>query len=151
MFDPGLTRGSLEQFIMRVIPRQDSLPARFHTQEDFRLGAGDPGGRAEEFHMHRFDGGDQGDMRPYQAGEGGDFARMVHADLEDRELAVAGKPGQRQGNAPLIIQIPGADIGRAMSGEGKPQHLFGAGFADAAGDGQNAGPGAGPGGSGQGL
>ena len=76
----------LEPPEVRIVAIEERRAAGFQAEEDFSLGVGDSGDGREEFEMHRLDGGNDGDMRAYQAGQGRDFAGMVHADLEYREF-----------------------------------------------------------------
>ena len=81
-------RAVLEPLVMRIVAIDDRGAARLEPAEDFRLGVGDLLHRAEETEMDRRHGGDDGDMRPDQAGQEVDLARMVHADLEHAEADV---------------------------------------------------------------
>ncbi len=67
---------------MRVVAVEDGDPARFKPEKDFGLGVGDFFDRTEKAEMSGFDRRDDGDVRPHQPGQCGDFARMVHAEFE---------------------------------------------------------------------
>ena len=143
--NPGCLRRGQQQRIMGVVARQDRGAAGFDAQKDLGLGFGDGGGRGEEFHMHRFHRGDDGDMRADQPGQGRDLARMVHPQFEHAEAACRRHPRQRQGNAPVVVEAAGAGMGRTGRLEGQLEHFLGAGLADAAGHRDDAGGRSGPG------
>ena len=80
------------------------------------------------------------DMRPHHANQRRDLARMVHADLEHAVSRVGRQPRQRQRHAPVIVvtRRPRRASARAPTARAR-SHLLGAGLADGAGDGDDAG------------
>ncbi len=66
-------------------------------------------------------------------GQRRDFARVVHADLEDAELGVAGQAGEAERQAPMIVEVALGRGGPAECAQRQRQHLLRARLADAAG------------------
>ena len=95
--DAGILRAPLQPRELRVVAVDHRRAARLEPEEDFRLGVGDSLERAEEFQMHRLDGGDDRYMRAHQPGQRLDLAGMVHADLEHRETRVCGQRASDSG------------------------------------------------------
>ncbi len=102
--------------------------------EDLGLGVGDLLDRAEEAEMHGSDGGDDGDMRPDQPRQHVDLARMIHADLEHTETGALRHVGERERNAPMVVEGFERCMHRAARSERELQRFLRAGLAGAAGD-----------------
>ena len=80
--DTGLARAALEAHKLRVVGVENRRAAALEPKKYFCLGIGDRLERAEEFEMHRFDRGNDRDMRTHEPGEWRDLPGVVHADLE---------------------------------------------------------------------
>ena len=112
----------------------DGRAARLEPEKDFGLGLGDLLQRAEEFEMHRRDGGDDRHMRAHHLRERRDLAGMVHADFEHRVFRSFRQPRERERHAPVIVVGGGRGMRLAVGGERELQGLLGGGLADRAGD-----------------
>ena len=135
--DIGVLRAALEAGELRVVAVDHRRAAAFEPQEDFRLGVGDRLERAEEFQMHRLDGRDDRDLRPYQPRERLDLAGMVHAQLEHRVACALGAARERKRHAPMVVVGRERGMGLAVAGKRQTQRFLGAGLADGAGDGDD--------------
>ena len=114
----------------------DRRPPGLERGEDFRLGVGDRLDRAQIFDMRGRDCRDQRDMRAHRARQNGDFAAMVHAQLEHRERRVAGHAREAQGHAGVIVIAfdRAVDLARAGAVERREQGFLDARLADRSGD-----------------
>ena len=93
-----------EQRPALVVAVDERSAVRLDAFEDFRLGSGDVVERLEMAEMRSGDQRDDRDMRPDQLHQRADLALMVHADLEDRVVAIGRHARQRQRHAPVIVE-----------------------------------------------
>ena len=140
--DTGGLRPPLEMRELRIVAIEHGRAAGLEAEEDFGLGVGDLGQRAEEFQMHRLDGGDDGDMRAREPRQRLDLAGMVHAHFEHRIARARRAARQRQRHAPMIVVGRDRGMRLAVLRQRQPQRLLGAGLADRAGDADHLGVGA---------
>ena len=131
----GLVGAEIEMCIVAVQHREPAV--LLQALEDLAFGLGDLLQVAEMPDMGFLDIGDDGEVGPDQAGQGGDFADMVHAELEHGILCVLREPGEAERRADMIVQVSGAGMHRAEDGKCRRQRILGAGLADAAGHGQH--------------
>ncbi len=132
--DAGFPGAAREMAELRIVAVEDRGAVAFEAEKDFRLGVGDLGQRAEEFEMHRRDGGDDGDVRARQSRQRLDLAGVVHPHFQHGVLRVRRTARERQRHAPMIVVGRDRRMGLAVFGEREPQRFLGAGFADRAGD-----------------
>ena len=100
---PAALRRLLQPRELRIVAVDHRRAARLDAGEDFRLGVGDRFERAEEFEMHRLDGGDDRDMRPHQPRQRRDLAGVVHAHLEHGEARVCGQRASDSGTPQWLL------------------------------------------------
>ncbi len=81
-----------------------ATPPLDEAREDLRLGVGDIVRRGEMRQMGRRHRRDERDMRLDHGHEWLDLARMIHADLEDAILGGGGQAGERERDAPMIVE-----------------------------------------------
>ena len=141
-----LPGGGGEAVELRIIAVEDGDAVPGHALENFRLGLGDVVDGFEMGHVHGFDIGDHGNVGPHHPRQGRDLTRVVHADLEHPEGGIGGHPRQAQRHPPVVVEAALAGSDRALFLEHEADRLFGAGLADAAGDGNDSGAGAAAGG-----
>ena len=123
---------------MRRVGRQHRRRRPAPALGDGRLLVRDRVQAAEMADMRRADRRDHRHMRPREARERRDLARVVHADLDHGEGGAARAARQGQRHAPVVVVGRDGGMGLAERAEQQPQHLLGAGLADAAGDGDHA-------------
>ena len=143
---PRPRRGG-EPLELRRVAIEHGDAAGLEPGEDLGLGVGDSFERAEMLDVHRRDRRHQRDMRPRHGDQRRDLAGVVHADLDHCEGGAGGQARQRQRHAPVIVVGGRGSMGRSEATERDPQHFLGAGLADRAGDGDDAGLRARPGGA----
>ena len=88
VLDAGRPGQPGEQLPARIVAIDQRRAALLHALEDLGLGRGDLVEIAEVAEMRGGDQRDDGDMRPHHLHQRPDLARMVHADLEDRVVAI---------------------------------------------------------------
>ena len=118
----------------RRVGRQHRNAVRLQRTQDLGLFVGDRLDRAEIADMRLLHRGDDRDMRPREAGQRRDLARMVHADLGDAERGVRRQTRQRQRQAPMVVVRRDRGVRAAERRQDGAQHLLRRGLADAAGD-----------------
>ena len=91
----------------------------------------------EMFEMDRRDIGDDRHMWAHHADQRRDFAGVTHADLEHGVTRLLRQARQHQRHAPMIIIGFIRSMGRPGVGQHLAQSLFGRGFADRSGHGDN--------------
>src|SRR5262245_59757610 len=121
----------LEKLKVRAIAIDHGGTPRFEPPENLGLRVGDFRDRAEETEMDRRDRGDDGDMGPREPRQRIDLARVVHAELEHAEAHVFRYIGERQRNAPMVVERLGRGMHRTARAERKAQSFLGAGLARA--------------------
>ena len=129
--------GGFEAIDVRRVGVEHGGAARLQAREYLRLGVGDLGKTGEKRRVRGRDGGHQRRMRADQAGKGRDFARVVHAELEDGESRLARQAGKGERGAPLIVEIAPAGFRGPGAGEQMEEQVLAARLADAAGDRRN--------------
>ncbi len=83
----------------------DAGRAGAHRLEELGLGGRDRGDVREVAEMSPADIRDDADVGVCDLRERGDLARVVHAELEDGDLRVSGDAQQREGQAPVIVEV----------------------------------------------
>jgi len=132
--DAGVARTLFEQCELTDVAVDDGGAVRRHAEEYFGLGFGNVGERTEKLEMHRRNRGDDRDMRPNQASERRDFARVIHSHFQHRILGAQWATRQRQRHAPLIVVGRDRRVGFTVFGQRESQRFLGSSFADRAGD-----------------
>src|SRR5262249_41646999 len=79
------------------------------------------------------DRGDDGDMRPHQARERCDLARVVHADFEHGEAPALRQARERERHPPVVVVRSRRGMGLAFAREHELERVLGAGLADRTG------------------
>ena len=93
-----------------------SRPAR-RPRKIVAFSARDRRFRAHQPEMRAVDTGDDRHIRPHQPRQRRNLARMVHADLEHREIRVARHPRQRQRHADMVVETR---LGRMHARQTRP-------------------------------
>lgn len=119
---------------MHVVAVQDHGAVGIKAIEDFSLGLCDFGLVLEEFGMRADDRCDQGDFGPDHFHKRADFAGMVHADFKHAIFGRHRQGGEAHGDTPMVAEAGRAGVGLALFVQNVFKGLFGAGFADRAGD-----------------
>ena len=130
----GSHRRRRKPCVVLIVAIQYGDPARFESEENFRFGIGDRLDRGKKAEMGGLDGGDHRDVRPHQPSEIRYFAGTVHTQLEYPVTGIGRHSGKREGHTPVIVEATGRRKSWAGDGKSETQRLFGAGFADTAGD-----------------
>ena len=86
--------------------------------------------------MRGSNGGDQRDVRADLRGQSANFAGIVHAHFEHRELGIARHPREAERHAGMVVVAfdRAMDLARPVAVERGEQRFLGAGLADRAGD-----------------
>ncbi len=119
---------------MRRFVRDNGGATRLQAGINVALLIGDRFKRTEILNVRRRDCGHQRGMRLHKLRQRQDFAAVVHADLEDRELAFAWHARKRQRHAPMVVVALDGAMRGAAGGQADGKRLLGGRFADGAGD-----------------
>ena len=84
--------------------------------------------------MCRGDRRDHGHVKAGKPCQRANFAGVIHADLDHREIGVGGHPGKGQRHAPVVVVAGFGGMDPALTGEGHTQHFLGRCLADRPGD-----------------
>ena len=132
----GMPARRLDQTVaVRGVVGDDGNAFVLQALEDFGLGIGDRFFRPEVLDVRGRDCRNDGHVRADLAGQSGDLAGVVHAHFEDRELGIAGHPGEAERDAGVVVVAldRAVDLARAAAVERNEQGFLGAGLADRAG------------------
>ncbi len=120
-----------------VVAVDDQRAVGFEALDDAGVFVANAGEVAKAFEMLGRAIGDDGDVRFGDVREVGDFAGMIGAELQDEVILrrVGGEDGQ--GDADVVVEAFGRDRAAAALAKDGIDEMLGAGFAVAAGDGDD--------------
>ena len=102
--------------------------------ENLRLGVGDRVRRGEEPEVRVADVGPHADVRLGDADQRADFAGVIHAQLDDRDVRLVPQLEQRERQADVVVEIPLVPEHAVPRAQELRRHFLRRGLAGAAGD-----------------